>query len=112
VSGIYIPGMEMPVCHFKTSETYNVHGFWMVYPDGKSKLHIMVDSNHWVCEVIPVPDHGRLIDADEFCTEHRSLKLLGRVGIRRFNWHVAAAAFVEDTPTIIPASTTDKEEEK
>lgn len=65
MSGIYIPGMEMPVCHFKTSESYNVHGFWIVYPDGKSKLHIMVGSDHWVCEVIPVPDHGDLIDRDK-----------------------------------------------
>lgn len=66
MSGICIKGMEMPVCHFKTSESYNVHGFWMVYPDGKSKLNIVVGSDHWVCEAIPVPDHGDLIDRDPF----------------------------------------------
>ena len=64
MSGIYFPGMEMPECHFKTSESYNVHGFWMVYPDGTSKLHIFVGNDLWECGAVPVPDHGDLIDRD------------------------------------------------
>ncbi len=54
-------------------------------------------------EAVPVPPHGRLIDADAFCTDHRSMKMLRKVGLRRFNWYIAAAAFVDDAPTVIPA---------
>ena len=70
MSGIYIKGMEMPKCHFKTSESYNVHGFWIVYPDGTSKLRIFVGNDLWECGAIPVPDHGRLIDADALVHSH------------------------------------------
>lgn len=103
---VFINGMEMPVCHFKTSESYNIHGFWMVYPDGKSKLHIMVGSDHWACEVISVPDHGRLIDADADPSEYVTV------------WDCECSEFGRQTvmavddlaylPTIIPA---DKEGE-
>lgn len=97
--GIYIPGMEMPVCHFKTSESYNVHGFWVVYPDGKSKLHIMVGSDHWVCDAIPVPNHGRLIDGDSktFPTFHRK-----ELNDYMKGWN-ACLRSVQQQPTIIPA---------
>ena len=91
---ILIKGMEMPKCHFKTGESYNVHGFWMVYPDGKSKLHIMVDSDHWVCEAIPVPPHGRLIDADAL-----------RAEVKKHATPSDAWVFslIRTAPTIIPA---------
>lgn len=99
---VYIKGMEMPKCHFKTSETYNVHGFWMVYPDGTSKLHIMVDSNHWECDIIPVPDHGRLIDADALC----GTMFIGEQCL--YLWDEIEDA-IDHAPTIIPASEEDGE---
>lgn len=109
--GIYISGMEMPVCHFKTSESYNVHGFWMVYPDGKSKLHIVVGSDNFVCEAIPVTDHGRLGDLDKL--KQKALMRSERRG-RLVNCTdmVISAYDIELAPTIIPASPADKEVER
>ena len=95
---VLIKGMEMPTSCKDCELAKHFDG----YQDNDCPFNAF---SYYDCPLIEVPEpHGRLIDADEFCTEHRSLKLLGRVGIRRFNWHVAAAAFVEDAPTIIPAS--------
>lgn len=93
---ILIEDMEMPTDRSR----------WIViYPNGKVEYSNKTDE--WETlnkKAVPVLSHGRLIDADKFCTEHRSLKMLIKVGLRRFNWHIAAAAFVDDAPTIIPAS--------
>ena len=64
MSGIYIPGMEMPtscyLCpvnkddgfgYFTCGVTHSECDFLKLPPD---------------CPLIPVPDHGRLIDADAF----------------------------------------------
>ena len=66
MSGIYIPGMEMP----KTGRYFVA----VDNTDGKDKTVISVMSEFErgdktrpllaVCEIIPVPDHGRIIDAD------------------------------------------------
>lgn len=63
MSGIYIPGMEIPTscseCAFVTQ-----------YYDGGCDVCCLLDtyaSKHGTlddCPLIPVPDHGRLIDAD------------------------------------------------
>ena len=52
-------------------------------------------------EAVPVPPHGRLIDADELAEKHRELayELLGT----NYDFHMTAKAWVDNAPTIIPA---------
>lgn len=59
MSGIYISGMEMPDkcghCRFATAFDCDVDGQFIPTHDARRKD----------CPLIPVPDHGRLIDADK-----------------------------------------------
>jgi len=76
MSGIYIPGMEMPKncneCRFIEGDTMDglchaanrwldddEHWTWYAYPEGD--IDTSKPAN---CPLVPVPDHGRLIDAD------------------------------------------------
>ena len=91
MSGIYIPGLEMP----KIGETITI----TICDDG-------IVFEEWkepgsVFKVFPVPDHGRLIDGDA----------LNYTMLYKENWMsgtgVEAPAVwrkdIEDAPTIIPA---------
>lgn len=83
MAGIYIPNM--------TAET------------AKEKLHDFI--------YIPVPDHGRLIDADALKAkqqEDADLFIGSRVDIERRDEALNAVANIVNAPTIIPA---DKEGE-
>ena len=63
MSGIYIPGMEMPEtccdCRFA------VDG-WCYAAEKQDNKQYLNDTQrtNW-CPLVPVPDHGRLIDADK-----------------------------------------------
>ena len=86
MSGVYIPNMKMP-------ESCDV--CWAEYAYEICNSH----SEH--CPLIPVPDHGRLIDADAMLEKHYS-------GNEK---HITSASvitpqMVSSLPTIIPA---DKE---
>ena len=61
------------------------------------------------CPLVPVPDHGRLIEADELL-EHRFIGVVGKQEITSYmvGWNSAIEAVVENAPTVIPA---DKEDE-
>lgn len=82
MSGIYIPGMEMPkdcpMCPLAHWDfTGEFRGCKIVY--GK-KYAMETEPGYpetnfrpsW-CPLIPVPDHGRLIDKDVMCKECRSV---------------------------------------
>ena len=58
MSGIYIPNMEIPVGH--NEATFGIDA------DGNPLLAVYTDKNiePEIYYIIPVPDHGRLIDAD------------------------------------------------
>lgn len=94
MSGVYIKGMKMPKsCDecpcFSEYDACDVTGSWKFADEfckGKERLPD--------CPLVPVPDHGRLIDADALCE--------GRVS----NDNVVICA--KAAPTIIPA---DKEGE-
>lgn len=59
MSGVYIPGMEMPWCeHQEIDIRRGTDGKWYAIDDD------------WY-EIVPVPDHGRLIDKDVMCKECR-----------------------------------------
>jgi hypothetical protein len=116
--GVYIKGMEMPtsctvcpmlegdrldgLCHAASKWLDDdEHWTWYVYPEGD-----MDDSKPCNCPLVPVPEHGRLIDASE------------KIRVQMYDdmtedYHIAemtiddllSQGWVEaDAPTIIPAS--------
>ena len=103
MSGIYIPGMEMPKAgNWKTIRIY--YDGTCAVPNWQGDCTFMKG-----CEAIPVPDHGRLVDKDAlekdisesvvFSGRERNAELIGANKIIN-RLHRA--------PTIIPA---DKEGE-
>ena len=102
MSGIYISGMEMPTnctkCPCSNDETRYCHA---------ANEYIPMLGKPQFCPIIPVPDHGRLIDADalqsvtiEQQSNDYNIKAVPR------NWAYAFCAFEEivaDAPTVIPA---------
>lgn len=68
---VYIPGMEMPKgCAFCKISRRN--GKKMICPfiwKCEGDIHDPMSADHRLddCPLIPVPEHGRLIDADEAC---------------------------------------------
>ena len=75
MSGIYIPNMEMPesctkcrflegvaddgLCHVAEKWLDDEYFAWHLYADGD-----IDDSKPLNCPLVPIPDHGRLVDAD------------------------------------------------
>ena len=119
MSGVYINGMEMPdrcfacpMCSVEDNEADCAisHGAYIEYKEIDMAVAIQ-DRPDW-CPLIPVPDLGRLIDAEalqrvtiEQQSNDYNIKAVPR------NWAYAFCAFEEivaDAPTIIPA---DKEGE-
>lgn len=111
MSGIYIPGMSMP----KENEVI------CIFPDKKTQKRIVKFSSLYevleTSRAVPVPDHGRLIDADalsdmldkyerEYALEAGDKKDFG-IMQKAFGLH-DAELMAESLPTIIPA---DKEED-
>ena len=94
MSGIYIPSMEMPTrcynckidCGLVSHIDRNIHPFW------RSEK----------CPLIPVPDHGRLIDGDSLEYEEAYLNGHYELGVVE----IVTREDIESAPTIIPA---DKE---
>ena len=97
MSGVYIKGIDIPkscwACTFFDSD-----GFCVI--DGLSR-----DAEEKTnCPLIPVPDHGRLIDADEYRNEFMNAvydELNDDSDWNRANRIIDA---FDDAPTIIPAS--------
>lgn len=107
MSGIYIPGMKMPTT-----------GLYLVSVDsscGKDETVMTVNrmlGNRDVCLIIgaynlvPVPEHGRLIDADAI--KYTYTTVWGSDdGHNRLDY-VVGIDEIDEMPTIIPA---DKEEQ-
>ena len=96
MSDILIKGMEMP-----TNEPLLVK----INPDGSvSKLWRDVFLEYANCKVVPVPPHGRLIDADKF----RNIKYELPDGQKAFNrgFHSGVQyvqRMIMDAPTVIEA---------
>lgn len=97
---VYIKGMELPTACCACPCSYdNICAVNNEYPTFAEWYE---DKPDW-CPLIPVPDHGRLIDADALA-KHITVEWF--CGNKRMNvpWRS-----VEDAPTIIPA---DKEGEE
>ena len=117
MSGIYIPGMEMPTSCRKCGLMMNCDDCegWECYclPLKKSIGHlekfrdepyVLTDKRRDDCPLLHVPEHGRLADTDVMCNECR------RVAEEYDGIHPDCTYCpVHLAPTIIPA---DKETEK
>ena len=106
MSGIYIKGMEMPEsCH--DCRFCGWSNFWQAYDCYMTKNHALLLFNGEKtnidtktrngradnCPLIPVPDHGRLIDADA----------LKKDLTKFYDGIVTAKRLIDEQPTIIPA---------
>ena len=114
MSGVYIIGMEMPtscsvceLCGLYAEHKGDVHrcDITMYVVDYEVGLEKRRDD----CPLVPVPDHGRLIDADALkltfckeCTLYPS-RCLGS----ECDWH--SVAHLRMMPTIIPTDKGDTE---
>lgn len=98
MAGIYIPGIEMP----KNEDGCEV--IIRIQPNGEvfdaGKIHLGLTA-------IPVPDHGRLVDADAlittFCEWGTRLERGRKLVITMCEAKQAIVDIIEAAPTIIPA---------
>lgn len=111
MSDIYIPGMEMPTscafcrfCDGLADTQVGTCAFCMV--DGKYR-----DARtNYACPLVPVPEHGRLIDADAAVVAIQySIKVV-HDGMPKILLDYAKRVF-NATPTIIPADPIKEETE-
>lgn len=85
--GIYIKGMEMPwVEHQEIDIRHGADAKWYAVDNGK-----------W-CEIIPVPDHGRLIDADVLPNYDKPIGKMMMFG----GEYVYTQTAINQAPTVIP----------
>ena len=96
---VYIKGMEMPTtcCHcafmyFDPDATNSNNGKPGSYLCPFTKAEIWNTQRDPDCPLIPVPDHGRLIDADKLIHEYYHAPSYPRL-----------CRAINDAPTIIPA---------
>ena len=87
--GIYIPNMEMP----KEGD------FIVIRHEGQAYYVSANPQNAYEREAIPVPPHGRLIDADALT------KQIKRDGIASDPFVKIVCDYFKEAPTIIPAQT-------
>ena len=95
MSGIYIPGMEMP----KDGE----HPYWVtIHSDGIIEYNENKGQGWQTSEAIPVPDHGDLIDRHNL--KHK------KITIDYDEWDdtfddglLFTTGLIDNAPTIIPA---------
>lgn len=110
---VYIKGMEMPTtcCHCKLM-VYNTELVWDDAGTKRTGAWVCLLTGELIdntkreehCPLIPVPDHGRLIDADALEEKADDRYSLGEIGRRERDDIVDALRYC--APTIIPA---DKE---
>ena len=88
---------------------------WYVYPEGD-----MDDSKPCNCPLIPVPDHGRLVDADALMVAYERAESSADQHGREFSFSFRSGGelctewwpmhlMLQEQPTIIPASKEDGE---
>lgn len=96
MSGIYIPGMEMPdsclLCPLMNNQ-------WQTCKLLGDDMDVPLATRRSDCPLVLVPPHGRLIDADALIVE---LMDRGVEGLQTDDWYEIQQV-VADAPTIIPA---------
>ena len=106
MSGLYLPGMEMPTscisCLLNSGEKRPEYGLtiYCPYSSGVISWRDRAFDNGRLasCGIVPVPEHGRLIDADAILNSKG-------VGTQIAGWgKMYHETVIEYAPTIIPAS--------
>ena len=114
MSGLYLPGMEMPSCCDKCIYSGWSNFYQMYICTARWRAHkneaLLFDKKHTNsvatmrsgradnCPLIPVPDHGRLIDADAILNEKG-------IGTQIAGWgKMFHETVIEYAPTIIPTN--------
>ena len=76
MSGVYIAGMEMPTscesCPCKTADAFGGLG---CQATGYIPLRKVNQDRPDECPLVPVPDHGRLIDSDAYKQEMKDCRM-------------------------------------
>ena len=93
---ILIKGMEMP-------EMRKAYAGLIIYWDGEVFPFIPpqgYELGESIATAVPIPPHGRLIDADALEKEHMKRAY---ENFRSYQFHVSATAWINEAPTIIPA---------
>lgn len=119
MSGVYIPGMEMPTsCDMCWAlDEYGDYPRCRITEEQRGYNFPVREQRMSHCPLVPVPDHGRLIDADAIEDDVLQLKQAaitawkwtgcGNEWNERINERNRFAVMIEDAPAIIPA---DREE--
>lgn len=116
MSGIYIPNMEMPKC----KDCFWAFGYKFKCSCSSEQANHDTGTRPDDCPLIPVPDHGRLIDADalrasikesidechKWVDEVSEGEMYARVS-QALGTFVECSLRVKAAPTIIPADGKD-----
>lgn len=111
MSGIYIPGMEMPTMPENIKQAEKVPYIDVrIFADGSAVTSKGERPYYTEYEAVPVPSHGRMVDADAIMARlnENGKRVFGVDGIPECSARSVVADYVESAPTIIPA---DKEGE-
>ena len=105
--GVYIKGMKMPKygCDNCFLRTGNYCG--RIEKDERVVECARKNERNHDCPLIPVPEHGRLIDADD--ADSRFTPDFTELSDYQLGWNEAIKRVCEDAPTIIPADPTKEE---
>ena len=104
--GVYIKGMEMPTscydCDFAYQDQDSEHNvYWTCAAVHKSAC---MHERREDCPLVPVPPHGRLIDADDLDSKLFTVGISGAILHKRAKFTVGEVrGFIMNAPTIIPA---------
>ena len=97
---VLIKGMEMPTSCAKC-RLFGEYGCPFI---GAVGYALTRGERNDDCPLVPVPPHGRLIDADALAEKHEIMAYEN--GGKSYDFHITAKAWVDNASTIIPS---DKE---
>ena len=78
----------------------NVPDYYMRFIDDSNPTL----SEYWILSGKPLPEHGRLIDADKYIEENKVSRWVGKDIVDEYLGEISVDAFNESTPTIIPST--------
>lgn len=100
--GIYIKGTEMPTscfyCPFREKVNPDDYVCMALNKEFEETFSLIVGKRHKDCPLVPVPDHGRLIDADAL--EYRADNVRDPMGRteKTVMWR-----YIQNAPTVVPS---------
>ena len=111
MSGVYIKGLKMPkscrACQLERRQDTQYDFEFRCCPVTGTQTNRYLKDRPQNCPLLPVPNHGRLIDADE--ADRRYTPDFTELSDFQCGWNAAMKRVCEDAPTIIPADKEDGE---